>query len=300
MAAMRMLPVFVLSLSSAACVVVDAGNVGVQTWFGSVSDKVLEPGVSFPNFNTVTEVSVQQRNFRLEIPSEDARAAISSDMQTVGYSLDVAYFVNGAASARLLFLGVNRAPEAWEDMIIRPSVAHTVSTVFARYTLRELVANREQVRTEVASLLREVITQRLSSQSEGLGGALTVAQVALTNLDYSAEFERMIEATQAEEQRVRLAENEFQRIRIELQRELAAAEAERAAAVERARGEAESLTIRAEAEAAAIRTLADAGLNVNLRMIVERWNGTMPMVLGGSEAPEFMMSLEGLRAPVTP
>jgi regulator of protease activity HflC (stomatin/prohibitin superfamily) len=108
-----------------------------------------------------------------------------------------------------------------------------------------------------------------------------VAQVTLTNLDYSEEFEAVIEATQREEQRVRLAQNELERIRIESERQIVEAEAQRRAAVERARGVAESLEIEVEARANTYRLLSETGLDVATYLFLERWDGKLPQVMPG-------------------
>lgn len=273
------IPVVMMFLLT-ACVVVEPGEVGVQTFMGSPKERVLDPGMSFPNFNSITHVSLQQKNFRVGYGANHVNAAVSSDMQTVGFSLDMSYFYTSSEHARNMFLHVNRNPESWSVMIIEPTIDQAVKTVFARHTLREIVANREQIRIEVAELIRVLIEDRLTERHPSLSGAIRVSQVALTNLDYSREFEQVIEETQREEQRILLARNELERVRVENERQLVEAEAERLAAVERARGEAEALEIRTQAQVEAYRLLRESGVDPNYYRFIEKWDGNLPTVMG--------------------
>jgi regulator of protease activity HflC (stomatin/prohibitin superfamily) len=263
------------------CAVVSPGEAGVQRFMGKPKERVLTPGVSFPNFNTVTYVNLQTRNYNLTYNTNDVNAAISADMQTVGFSINLNYFITSPEAARNLFLYVNTDPNTWELSILEPAVRQSVMSVFVRYSLRQLVENRDQVRVEVAAAINAVVEERLAERNPVLSGAISVTQVALTNLDYSREFEQMIEATQREEQRIRLARNELERARVENERQLVEAQAERLAAVERARGEAEALEIRTTAQSEAYERLRRSGVDVNKYLFLERWNGTMPTVLGG-------------------
>ncbi|TVR04546.1 MAG: hypothetical protein EA398_01840 [Deltaproteobacteria bacterium] len=287
------LPVLLVVLSAgSACTVVEPGNVGVQTFMGTLKDRVLEPGLSFPNFNKVVHISTQSQNYEVSFSSDDPRAAVSSDMQTVGFGLDMNYFVPSGEAARTLVLFVSRDPNAWERIIIAPTIDQAVKSVFARHTLRELIETREAVRMEVAEAIGILINERLRERDPSLEGSIRVAQVTLTNLDYSREFEAVIEETQREEQRVRLARNELERIRIENERQVVEAEAQRLAAVERARGVAEAMHIEVEAQAEAYRLLREAGVDVNLFRVTEKWDGRLPQVSGSDNV---LMNLGGLQ-----
>lgn len=277
------LGVLLLLTLSRACVIVEPGTVGIQTLLGTLKDEVLEPGLSFPNIHTVTLVSLQSRSYAVEFDNRNPRAAVSSDMQTVGFAIDVNYYIASGDSARELVRFVDRSPDTWERIIIQPTIEQAVKSVFARYTLRDLIENRERVRNEVAEAIVQLVDQRLSERDQKLLGAIRIAQVTLTNLDYSEEFEAVVEATQREEQRVRLAQNELERIRIESERQIVEAEASRRASVERSRGVAESIEIETQARANAFRLLREAGLDPNVYHLSERWNGELPQIMGNSD-----------------
>lgn len=277
LAASAFVAVLVLSAVS-GCKVVPPGHVGVQSFMGSLKENVLEPGAHF-NFNRVTRVSLQTRNIELSVLDSDPRAAVSSDMQSVGFAVNLNYYITGPQASRNLVRFVSRDPDFWASLVIEPTIDQAVKSNFATRTLRELIEEREVVRAEIAASIEALIEERLTERDASLAGAVRVGQLTLTNLSYSEEFEQVIEETQREEQRIRLATNELERIRIESQRRLVEAEAERQAAVERARGVAEAMTIEAEAEANAAALLREAGYDVNYYRMLSVWDGVMPRVM---------------------
>lgn len=277
-----------LSLSVTACKVVPPGHVGVQSFMGSLKERVLDPGARV-NFNRVTRVSLQTQNLELSVTDRDIRAAVSSDMQSVGFAVNLNYYITSPEAARNLVQYVSRDPEQWETIVIEPTIDQAVKSNFATRSLRELIEEREVVRAEIAQAIETLIEERLTERDDSLAGAIRVGQLTLTNLSYSDEFEQVIEQTQREEQRVRLAENELSRIRIETQRQLVEAQAEREASVERSRGVAEAMLIEAQAQAESARLLQEAGYDVNYYRMLDVWNGVMPQVVSDGE---LMLSVD--------
>ena len=274
--------------------VVPPGHVGVKIFLGSVKDEVFAEGFHM-TICQVAEVSTQSQSYSVEYDANNPNAAVTSDLQTVGFRVNVAYYVNGADAARELVKFVNRDPSTWARNLIDPAILQSVKVVFSSYTLRSVVENREDARREIAELISDLVNERMVERSETLDGAILVTQVTLDNIDYSDEFERVIEMTQQEEQRVRFAENELNRIRIEAQQQVAQAEAARLAAVEQARGQAEAAVERArgdalallienEAQVQAYAALAAAGIAPNTYRFTEIWDGRLPTFLGGGES----------------
>lgn len=276
----------VLGTRMTACV--PAGHVGVMTAFGQVQERTLEEGLSLkaPHLN-VMPISVQNRSYSVGFTANDPNAAVSSDMQTVGFQVNIGWY---AAPDQVweLVRYVSQNERSWVPAIIDPAMRQGVKSVFSRYTLREIIQTREQVRNEIAIEIQDLVEERLNERNEGLGTAVRITQVTLDNIDYSSEFEAVIEATQREEQRSRLAENELRRIEIESQQQVVQASAERRAAVERARGEAESLLIRNEAEVMAYLALRQAGFDLNTYRFLEEWDGVLPGVLAGDDGLQMM------------
>lgn len=295
-----MLVILVIVILVGPWTVVPPGHVGVKVFLGSVREDVFDEGFHL-TICQVTKVSTQSLAYSLGHDANDPAAAVSSDLQTVGFRINVAYYVNGEDAARDLVRYVNRNSETWAQNLIDPAILQSVKVVFSTYTLREIVEKREEARRGIATLISQLVNERLVERESVLDGAIVITQVTLDNIDYSDEFERVIEQTQQEEQRVRLAENELQRVRIEAMQQVAQAEAERLAAVERARGQAEAEIERARGEAMAIllrnesqvqayMALAAAGLDVNTYRLTEVWNGELPRLLGDGQGLGLILS----------
>ncbi|MFT6399614.1 MAG: regulator of protease activity HflC (stomatin/prohibitin superfamily) [Bradymonadia bacterium] len=269
-----------------ACV--PAGHVGVVMAFGEVKEVTLTEGLRFkaPHL-TVMPVSVQARSYSVGFSANDANAAVSSDMQTVGFQVNIGWYVNPEQAWELVRY-VSQNEDSWVPNVIDPAMRQGVKAVFSRYTLRQIIQEREQVRIEIGDEIQGLIVERLDERNEGLGSAVQISQVTLDNIDYSDDFEAVIEATQREEQRARLAENELRRIEIESQQQVVQAQAARQAAVERARGEAEAMLIRNEAQVLSFVALNQAGFDVNSYKFLEEWDGVLPTVMSGGAGLEMM------------
>lgn len=282
--------------------VVPPGHVGVKVFFGKVQEEAFNEGFHL-TICSITEVSTQSQSYSVEFDANNPNAAVSSDLQTVGFRVNVAYYVNGPEAARELVIFVNRDPNTWARNLIDPAILQSVKVVFSGYTLREVVERREEARRSIAEHISDLINERMVERSETLDGAIIVTQVTLDNIDYSDDFENVIEMTQQEEQRVRFAENQLNRIRIEAQQQVAQAEAARQALVQQARGEAEAaierargdalaLLINNEAQVQAYAALAAVGINPNTYRFSEVWNGELPTFLGGAEDLGMMVNTD--------
>ncbi len=267
---------------------IPAGHVGVVTSFGEVKEATLTEGLRFkaPHLS-VMPVSVQARSYSVGFSADDPNAAVSSDMQTVGFQVNIGWYVNPSQAWELVRF-VSQDEDSWVPSVIDPAMRQGVKAVFSRYSLREIIQERERVRIEIGDEIQSLIVERLDERNEGLGSAVQIAQVTLDNIDYSDDFEAVIEATQREEQRSRLAENELRRIEIESRQQIVQAQAARQAAVEQARGEAEALLIRNEAQVLSFVALSQAGFDVNSYKFLEEWDGVLPTVMSGEAGLEMM------------
>ena len=120
-------------------------------------------------------------------------------------------------------------------------------------------------------------------------GALSLANVAITDFEFSAEFNRAIEEKVRAEQEALKAKNE--KLRRVTQAEAAAAERTLAADAE-----AYQIEVASKARADAIRREAEALKDnpalIQLR-IAEKWNGNLPQVSGGNAVP--LLNIEAIK-----
>ncbi len=257
---------------ASSCTVVSTGTVGLVKHFGAVQGYTLPEGIHLIRpwpFADVSEVNVQTG------ATETEAAAASKDLQAVHTKVTVQWSVAADLAPRL----VQRFGEhdgAWTGGIINPAIQEVVKAVSARYTAEQLITHRAQVKTEIELGLNDFIRKTLSER--GCVGAIKIANVAVTNFDFSKEFNASIEAKVKAEQDSLRAENE-KRKRV-TDAEAAAKETTLAAEALAYKTEVESKSradaIKRESEA------LQASPNLIQLRIAERWDGKLPTYTGNS------------------
>lgn len=226
---------------------VGPGERGVVLEFGKVTSRILGEGIYIvtPLANTVEIMDVQVQKH--SSPAGGASADIQSVTTevTVNYSLDpegVAYVYQ-------------KLRRDYEDRIVTPAIAATGKSVVAKFTAEQLVTKRQ----EVMDLLEQALTERLAEHR------IRVDAVALTDFEFSPEFDKAIEEKVTAAQKALTAENDLKRVKFEAEQRVASA-----------RGEAEAIRIQAE-------SISQQGGEAYVQMKwVEAWKA------GGSQVPQIM------------
>lgn len=250
-----------------------SGHVGVIQTFGAVHAEPMSEGLNLkrPLLDKVTQV-----NIKLQTESVNASAA-SKDLQTVQTEVSLQYSLVGPI-VPAVFQRIGRR-DAVDATVILPAIQESVKSVTARFTAEELVTQRATVKLEIEQEIEAFIGKTL--EDKGVTGAMQIANVAVTDFQFSAEFNASIEAKVKAEQDALRAENE--KLRRITEAEAAAAEIELAADAE-----AYQVEVISRANADAIRREAQA-LAQNPRLIdlraVEKWDGKVPYLNGGSSIP---------------
>ncbi len=270
------LTIFLIVTGVKSVVQIEAGHVGVVMNWGAVQKDVLNPGLHIvvPWKQTVREMNTQLRSI------EVSAAAASKDLQTVTTKISVQYSLNGALAADAL-QNVGGL-ESFDPTIVKPAVEESLKATTSQYTAEQLITQRDKLKLAVTEAIKSYIEHTLNEK--GMKGVLHIANVAITNFDFSQEFNHAIELKVKAEQEALQAENE-KRKRI--------TQAEAAAAEKRAAADAEAYQIEQEskARAAAIKREADAlAQNPNLIQLraVEKWNGQLPTFSGGQQPVPFI------------
>jgi len=268
-----LLLIIVLVVLGGLFTVVDAGNVGVVKRFGAVQREPLPEGLHFklPFVDQVEMVDVRLR------PSHNKATAASKDLQMVTTEVTVTYSISGPL-APLVFqrIGKNAAVSA---TVIEPAIQECVKAVTAKFTAEELVTKRELVKQQIQESLVAFINRTLSEKE--IDNAILVANVAITDFNFSEEFNRAIEAKVKAEQQALQARNE---------KNMRVTQAEAAAAERKIAAEAAAFAIEVESKqrAEAITREANA-LRSNPEIIqlraIERWDGVLPRIMGGQVLP---------------
>lgn len=262
-----------LVLLSGMAVVVEARHVGVLRTLGAVRAEPLKEGFHFkrPFIDQVEQVDIRL------IASHAQATAASRDLQTVTTQVTTQYSMQGEL-APLTYQRVGNLAKI-SAALVEPAIQECVKAVTAKFTAEELVTKREFVKQQIQQALVSYINTTLLEK--GLENSLIVANVAITDFNFSQEFNRAIELKVQAEQQALQAKNE--KIKRVTQAEAAASERTLAADAE-----AYSTEVQSKARADAIKREADA-LKQSPELIrlraVEKWDGMLPRITSGGVVP---------------
>ena len=270
-------------LLTSSFVIVNSGHAGVVITLGAVQPDPLPEGFHFkkPFLDQVEEVDIRLRK------TDNQASAASKDLQVVSTRVAVQYSLNGPV-VPLTYQKIGRR-EVVETTLVNPAIMESVKAVTAQYTAEELITRRAEVKLQIQEAIETFINDTLARKE--VVGAISIANVAITDFDFSAEFNRAIEEKVRAEQEALKAGNE--KLRRVTQAEAAAAERTLAADAE-----AYQIEVASKARADAIRREAEALKDnpalIQLR-IAEKWNGQLPQVSGGGAIP--LLNIESIKTP---
>jgi len=273
-----LLPVLILlvgafAILSAMSVVVESGNVGVVTTLGAVQPNALPEGFHLkkPFLDQVHQIDI-----RLTASNAQATAA-SKDLQSVRTQVTMQYSLNGAL-APLIFQRIGTLKKV-SASLVEPAIQECVKGVTAKFTAEELVTKRELVKQQIQDALGSFFNATL--REKGLDNAIVIANLAITDFDFSPEFNRAIEAKVKAEQMALQAKNE--KIMRVTQAEASAEERKLSAGAEAFSTEIQSKA-RADAITREALALKQSPEIIQLRSI-EKWDGVLPRISGGGVVP---------------
>ena len=238
--------------------IINSGEVGIKVTAGKYEPQPLTPGLHFylPFIQNIIVVDTKVRSINYTTTNErhnmanvqksgvltapaittlDERGLIISIDATVQYRLR-----ESSAPQTIATYGL-----AWEEKIINPIVRDVVRNVIGQYKAEELPIKRN----EIAKLLESQIRDKIASKQ---GNPVELATVNLREIILPEKIKEQIE-------RVQIAKQEGDRVKLEVER--AKQEAEKKAAL--AHGDAEAKKIIAQGKADAIKIEADANAYAN-------------------------------------
>ena len=255
-------------------VIVESGHVGVVRTLGAVQPNALPEGF---HMKKPFMDKVEQIDIRLTAASAKAVSA-SKDLQTVQTQVTLQYSITGEL-APVIFQKIGKRNTV-SLTLIEPAIQESVKAITAKYTAEQLVTKRAEVKVEIQEAINNFIS--ITLDEKGISpNALRIANIAITDFDFSDEFNKAIELKVKAEQEALQALNE--KIRRVTQAEAAAEEKKLAASAQ-----AFEIEVASKARAAAIEREANALKNnpqiIQLR-IAERWDGTLPKFSGSGTVP---------------
>merc|ERR1712226_597046 len=180
---------------------VKAGHVGVAKMYGKVDiDNPLREGL---NWLAPFVYSVHQMDTRMAAASHQSIAS-SKDLQTVTTDITCQYHLVGYF-VPVIYQKLGTIANV-ERTIITPAIQESLKSVTAKYTAEELVTKRETVKLQIKSEILDFIQTTMASK--GIQGGILIAIVAITDFEFSPEFNKAIEMKVRAEQEALQAENE--------------------------------------------------------------------------------------------
>jgi regulator of protease activity HflC (stomatin/prohibitin superfamily) len=232
---------------------IGAGERGVVLNFGAVQKDVLGEGLHF-RIPIMQKVSIM--DVKVQKAVTDATSA-SADLQDVTSSVALNYHViPDKANVVYQTIGVE-----FKERIIDPAIQEVMKAVSARYSAEELITKR----AAVSEAMRANLAERL------LPNNIAVDAVSIVAFSFSKIFTEAIESKQTAEQLALKARRDLDRIKIEAEQKITAAQAE-----------AESLRLQRANISTDLIELRK--IEANLKAI-EKWNGILPQVTGGGAVP---------------
>lgn len=242
-----LIPAFLLGCALLAILIVflfftatvETGNVGVITNFGKVTGQVLDSGWHIVGpVDHVTEISIRT------ITTQTDATCFSKDLQDVTITLAVQTRITKENATEIYKnFGVEFMSQAM------PKILDALKAETAKYDAAEIIANRDQIRSEA-----------LKAAQDRLTGFVAVTDLSLVNVAFSDDYAKAIEAKQVAQQRAEQAKYELQQAEVEAEKKVASA-----------KGEAEAIQIRGDA-------LAKNPAVIELELI-NKWDGKAPETL---------------------
>lgn len=233
----------IIMLISLSLSIVSEGHVGLIKRTGRVMDRYLKPGLhgKAPFFDSVIEIDIRMMS------DTHRSVAFSKDLQGIQTEATLQYSLNPSLVIKAFRMIGDR--EDIQNRIVTQAISNSLKAVTTLYTAEELVTKRMEIKTNIYDSILNFIDDSL--QEKNLTGLIIPSNLALTDFQFSKEF------NQAIEEKVR-AEQEALKAKNEKEKRITQAEAEARERELKADAEAYEKEKLASADAAKIRTLAEA------------------------------------------
>ena len=254
--------ILVLIIFFGSWYIVHPGQRGILITLGSPSMNARDEGLNF-------KIALIQNIILMDVKTQkyeaDASAA-SKDLQVVSTKIAVNYHLMPDAVPELY----QKTGILYRENIIQPAVQEVVKAATAQYTAEELITRRADVKMKIDELLAPRLLEK----------RIILETTSITNFDFSAEFNKAIEAKVTAQQTALKAENDLTRIKVEKEQTITQAEAI-----------AQSVRLKADAEAYSLQVIREQ-LEKNNALIqyksIEKWNGNLPIYMMGNTPTPFI------------
>lgn len=213
---------------------VKSGEVGLKTRFGKITNSTITEGINWkvPFIEKIVKVNIKVQKTEFEVESS------TKDMQTINTTVAVNYRVDGKKATNLY----KTVGSKYDETILQPAIKESIKTAIAKYNAEEITVNRNEVSKSCLETIQEKVDKY----------GIIIEDFNLTNLGFSAEYNKAIEEKQVAQQNLEKSKLDAERKRTEAQ-------------------------ATADANKLLEQTLTDQVLRQKL---IEKWNGELPKVNG--------------------
>ena len=225
----------VLALVPMSIHTVEAGEIAVVKNLGK-AEKVRTAGTYFDFWVTKTYEVYDAKVQNLEVKTQ----AYSKDAQTMNIAMTVQYQIDSSKAITIA--------NQYGSIEVLANRIESVATEKAKSTLSSYSAmNIIEIRSSISPQVEDVIKQAVTEEY-----CVDIVAVVLTNIDFSAAFEKTVEDKMIAEQEKLKAEYEKETAIVNAEKELEVAKLDAQAKIEKAKADAQAQIEVARAEAEAI------------------------------------------------
>jgi regulator of protease activity HflC (stomatin/prohibitin superfamily) len=236
--------IFLLTLFFGAWFIVDVGTVGVK--FNAVSGQTAscQQGFHFkmPLLESVTKFDVKTQRM------DEKAVGASKDLQEVTFELALNYHLD-YTKVNQLYVKVGRD---YQQKVIFPAINEIVKATASKFPVEQIIVNREVLKTDI----EKALSIKLAIYD------IIVENVNLMDIDFTPEFNKVVEEKQIEEQRIKTAE--YRKMQAEQDKQTSILQAE---------GEARKQALLRESVSEKV---------ISLKWI-EKWDGKLPDIIAGDK-----------------
>lgn len=191
----------------AGTAIVPTGHIGVVTLYSKVQDTYLDAGFHIikPFVEDVHDIDIRVQKYENTVESS------AKDLQIVNITMSINYQLKAEKVSELYTkVGAN-----YEDTILNPALQSGLKSAMAKFTAEEMVTKRGEVAATITDEL-----------NESLDEYFIISAVNLTNIGFTDEYNKAIEAKTTNEQKAQAEKAQLEIIKVQNEQKINTAEAE--------------------------------------------------------------------------
>lgn len=268
------LPMILIALLISGCGQVDTGEAGFFTRWGEITSREpLPEGLHMYEPIGTDLITYNIKNQTVKVKTE----VFTRDLQAMKLEMSVTFNLN---RSKIIDLHAKTGKD-YTNILIAPTVLNSAKDVLGKMEAGEIVEKREFATRAIFDTIQKVLEVH----------GINVTLVNITDIDYSAAYEKAVEAKQVAQQEAQREKNETLKIKEQAEQQIVRAEAEAKIKTTMAEAEAKAILIKAEAEAKAIdlknRSLASSPAIIEYTL-AQQWDGKLPAQMLGNAAIPFI------------